>query len=133
MAGAAPFRAPRAFPNGVVSVFNSEVSSAQALLIGSPKLQRERIRLVFMLANADMLCLTDRYALVLLPTGRHVVQRIALRRVDGADVDAVFVGVRWKGRRAQWKFASATAARQACYFVETQRVFLAVFGASLLP
>jgi hypothetical protein len=132
MSGAVRLRQPRAFPNGRVGRFNNEVNSAQSLLFAREKTAKERIRLVFPLANADLLVLTERFAVVMLPTGAHAVQKIAMRKVEKADVDRVFVEVKWKGRVCKWKFGSEVAAKQAWYFVETQRVFLALFGASLL-
>jgi hypothetical protein len=132
MAGTYRFRQPRAFPNGKVEIFNNEISSAQAMLLATEKLQKERIRLAFGLENADLLCLTERYALVMLPTGTHLVQKVALKKVENATVEGVFVVVHWKGKVCRWKFTAEVVAQQAWYFVETQRVFLAVFGVSLL-
>jgi hypothetical protein len=133
MASAVRQRIPRAFPNAHIAAFNVELSNAQDLLQrAGRKMQGEKIRLSYMLANSDLLCLTERYAIILLPTGTHLVTRVAVRKITQLVSDGVFITVRWRAKTCRWKFESVIDARRAWFFVETQRTAMSLFKTSLL-
>jgi hypothetical protein len=98
MTGAVRLTPPRAFQNGRLGIFNEEASNAQALLVSGEKTAKERIRLVFPLANWDLLILTERFAVVMLPNGGHAVEQIEMKKIERAEVEGVFVKVKWKGK-----------------------------------
>ena len=127
-------RLPRTFPGGHISVFDREISNALILIHKQgKKFHDQRIYLAFRcIASSEYICITDKYIIQLSAPVDKIVGKIAISKITTVLAAHNMLVVRVNKKEKRFTLISEVTLKQACNFIETQRVTLSLCQVSLL-